>query len=186
MLMRWPASCAARSVTEKRAAGSGPMAEQGETDREVSRVEGALLESSDGDRAVSKVKLRSNIVLFAMGSAGEERGAWSVLERCRIAIADAVWRSQAESEGEVRRDDAPYEAQRWPLTQEGRGPLRVIWRTSVGGRLSLAIRDDRARDLLSPGYCCTARCRREETHSVGRPVVKVDRNARLIRDYSGR
>jgi len=47
---------------EKREQGNGGTVEQGETDREVSLVDGALLESRDGDLAVSKVKLSSNMV----------------------------------------------------------------------------------------------------------------------------
>jgi len=53
-------------VTEKREQGNGGTVEKGETEREVSLVDGALLESSDGDLAVSKVKLSSNMV--SMGS----------------------------------------------------------------------------------------------------------------------
>ena len=49
-------------MTEKREQGNGGTVEKGETEREVSLVDGALLESSDGDLAVSKVKLSSNMV----------------------------------------------------------------------------------------------------------------------------
>ena len=53
---------AARSVTEKRGGGYGPVGEQGETDREVSLVDNVLaLESIDGDLKVSKEKFSSNI-----------------------------------------------------------------------------------------------------------------------------
>lgn len=37
------------------------MGEQGETERDVSRVEGALLDSVDGDRGPSKVKFSLNM-----------------------------------------------------------------------------------------------------------------------------
>lgn len=38
------------------------MGEHGETEREVSRVEGALLDSVDGDRGPSKVKFALNML----------------------------------------------------------------------------------------------------------------------------
>ena len=59
---RWSANCAARSVIEKCGDGKGPTGEHGDTERDVSRVDEALLESKEGDRGVSKEKLSSNMV----------------------------------------------------------------------------------------------------------------------------
>lgn len=56
------ANDAARSVTEKRGGGNGPVGEQGETDLEVSLVDNVLvLESIEGDLAGSKEKFSLNI-----------------------------------------------------------------------------------------------------------------------------
>lgn len=50
-------------MTENRGGGeNGLMGEQGETDREVSRVDEALADPSDGDRAVPKPKFSSNMM----------------------------------------------------------------------------------------------------------------------------
>jgi len=55
-------SCAARSLIVNRGGGNGPSGEQGDTDRDVSRVVGALLDSREGDRLVSHEKFSSNIL----------------------------------------------------------------------------------------------------------------------------
>ena len=59
------AKVAARSVTENRGGGNVDVGEQGDTDRECSRVEMVLVvESKEGDLGVwSKVKFSSNMLM---------------------------------------------------------------------------------------------------------------------------
>jgi hypothetical protein len=66
VLMRWTASCDARSVIDNRGVGNGAAAEHGDTDREDSLV-AAMLDPIDGDRGESKVKLSSNILAMMEG-----------------------------------------------------------------------------------------------------------------------
>jgi len=56
---------------EKRGGGYGPVGEQGETERDVSQVEGAMLDSVDGDRGPSKVKFSLNIVAYEAVGGGD-------------------------------------------------------------------------------------------------------------------
>lgn len=59
--IRESANCAERSDTEKRGGGKALVGEQGETEREESRVEESVVDVRVGEAGWPKVKFSSNI-----------------------------------------------------------------------------------------------------------------------------
>lgn len=77
---------AARSVTEKRGGGNGPVGEHGETDRVGSRVDRVVaVQSDDGDREVSNVKFSSNMAANVVCGVRDRR---RMAERWQAIIMD--------------------------------------------------------------------------------------------------
>ena len=75
------------------------MGEQGETERDVSRVEVVDEESSDGDRGESNVKVGENMALvvvqqFAGSKAVTQTRSWQDRE-----LATVVWRERVAISG---------------------------------------------------------------------------------------
>ena len=76
---------------EKRGGGNGPVGEHGETERDVSHVDEALLDSVDGDRGPSNVKFSLNMVAIGCSVTTEWLGVIVALTsssgmkgRCRV------------------------------------------------------------------------------------------------------